>query len=65
MSEEKKLLTVADVAKRLSVSTRTIQRLVAGRRLPVIRLGPRLIRFDPARIEQWIARSGARALRRA
>ncbi len=42
-----KLLTKKDVAAMLQVSTRTIENLVRRRDLPVIRLGARLVRFEP------------------
>lgn len=38
------LLTAHDVARKVRVSTRTVRRLVAEGRLPVIRIG-RLVRF--------------------
>ncbi len=57
------LLTVRQVAERLNCSVRTVQRLIACGRLPVIRLGPRLVRVDPARLDRWIDNSGRRPLR--
>ena len=41
------LLTIDAVAEALSVTRRHIQRLVAGRRIPFLKVG-RFIRFDPA-----------------
>jgi excisionase family DNA binding protein len=38
------------------VNQRYVRRLVADRRIPVIKLG-RLLRFDPANIEELIGRA--------
>jgi excisionase family DNA binding protein len=54
-----RLLTTAQVAERLAVSARTVQRLVAAGLLPALRLGVRLLRFDPEAVERWIAAAGA------
>jgi excisionase family DNA binding protein len=47
------LLTVADVASRLSVSTKTIRRMIARGELAVVRIG-RSIRIDPEVIEKIV-----------
>ena len=47
------LLDTAAVADVLSVSSRHIQRLVAERRIPFLRVG-RFIRFDPAELSVWV-----------
>jgi len=54
MSEDKKLLTPVEVAKHLSVSIRTVQRLAARGQIPALYLGPRLLRFEAERIECWL-----------
>lgn len=48
------LLTPDQVAARLAISKRTVLRLAAEGKLPFIRLGTRLIRFDPERVESWL-----------
>ncbi len=50
------LIDLPAVADRLGVNQRYVRRLVADRRIPVIKLG-RLLRFDPADIEELIGRS--------
>jgi len=45
---------IEDVAFRLGVSVRHIRRLVAGRRIPYIKIG-RLLRFDPQELAAWLA----------
>lgn len=44
------LLTIEEVAKLLSVSTKTVRRL----RIPCVRLG-RLLRFRPSDVERFLA----------
>ena len=51
--EERELVDIAWVAKRLRVTVRHVRRLVAEERIPVIKWG-HLLRFDPAEIENWI-----------
>jgi excisionase family DNA binding protein len=48
-----RLLTLAEVADMLQVSQKTVQRLVARRRLPCIRLG-RVVRFSPADLLRFV-----------
>lgn len=52
------LLTIAAVAARLEVSERTVRRFTADPLdpLPVVRLGKRCRRIDPAALEVWLAR---------
>lgn len=45
------LLTVADVATRLSVSSKTVRRYIASGRLTGYRVGVHLIRVDPIEVE--------------
>ena len=60
MSEEKRLLTAAEVAERLSVSIRTVYRLANLGQIPVVRMSKKLIRFDPAMVERWVRESHRR-----
>ena len=50
-----RLLTVAEVARILSVSTSLVYRLIQSGELPAIQLG-RAIRVRPAELEQYLAR---------
>jgi excisionase family DNA binding protein len=51
------LWTLEEVAKRLHLSRRTVERMVAAELLPVIRVGPRTLRVDPNTLEEWLADS--------
>lgn len=50
-----RLLTVAEVAKRMAVSARTVYRMVERGQLPVVVLPAGGLRFDPDDIEAWIS----------
>lgn len=47
------LVTIEQLAERLGTSVRHLQRLVAERRIPFVKLGG-LVRFDVAEIEAWV-----------
>ncbi len=47
------LLTMDEVALRLGTSLRHMRRLVAERRIPIVKVG-RLIRFDSHDVEHWV-----------
>jgi excisionase family DNA binding protein len=53
---QRPLLTVAEAARRLSVSERTVRRMLASGRLPGIRLGGpgTPVRIDPEEFERWL-----------
>jgi len=46
-----KMLTIAEAASRLSCNPRTIRRRIADGTLTGYRVGPTLIRLDPAEVE--------------
>ena len=48
-----RLLTLHELAQLLSLSDKTIRRMVAARRLPCIRLG-RVLRFRPADLLRFV-----------
>lgn len=48
-----RLLTIQDVAGLFQLNERTIRRMVAGRRMPCVRLG-RQLRFDPLALSRWL-----------
>ncbi|MFZ0172144.1 MAG: helix-turn-helix domain-containing protein [Acidimicrobiales bacterium] len=50
------LLTIDELADHLGVNVRHIRRLIAERRVPYFKVG-RLIRFDPADVASWLART--------
>lgn len=47
------LLTAAEVARRLNTSLRSVRRMIADGRLPVVRLG-RMVRVRPEALEALI-----------
>ena len=55
IANERRLLTVGDVAARLNCSETTVRRLIE-RGLPALRLGHRgtSIRVDPHELERWL-----------
>ena len=48
-----KILTLADVAKLLSVHPITVYRMIKQGKLPVFRIG-KALRFDAAAMEEWL-----------
>ena len=52
-STQTELVDIEWVAKRLGVTVRHIRRLVAEKRIPIVKWG-HLVRFDPQEIELWI-----------
>ncbi len=52
-STQTQLVDIEWVAGRLGVKVRHVRRLVADRRIPLVKWG-HLLRFDPAEIEAWI-----------
>ena len=55
-SVSRHLLTKQELAIALGVSPRTIDNWMAQRRIPFIRISPRLIRFDLNRVKAALAR---------
>ena len=53
-NEFEELLTVREVARRLSVTERTIFRWYTEQGLPVHRIGPKSFRFRWSEIEEWM-----------
>ena len=52
MSEQ--LLTKEEVCKRLSISVRSLDRMLTEKEIPHVKLGERLIRFSPAQVDGWL-----------
>lgn len=48
------LLKIDQVAEKLNVSRRTIERWVRDRKIPVVSMPGRNLRFDEKKIESWI-----------
>ena len=46
------LISLAEAADRIDVSTRTLRRYIAAGRLTGYRVGPRLIKIDPTELAQ-------------
>lgn len=55
MSEERILLTVAQVAVLTGFSEGTLRHWISQRRIPVVRISARCVRFRRSDIEAWLA----------
>jgi excisionase family DNA binding protein len=53
LRDPRALITMTDVALRLGTSERHVRRLVAERRIPLVKVG-RFVRFDEHEIEHWV-----------
>jgi excisionase family DNA binding protein len=53
LRDPRALITMADVALRLGTSERHVRRLVAERRIPIVKVG-RFVRFEEHEIEHWV-----------
>ncbi len=51
------LLTARQAATLLNLSERTLYRLTAGGDIPVVKIGPRGVRYDVGDLKSWIARA--------
>ena len=51
------LLTARQLAARLQVELKTVWALTKDKRIPVIRLSPRIVRYDPVAVLEAITRS--------
>ena len=56
-----KHVSLSEAAEMLGVTTKTIRRYIAARKLPAYRVGPRLIRVDVADIEALLKPVGGAA----
>jgi hypothetical protein len=56
-----KLVRKPAIAKRYDVCVRTVEKWINERRIPVIRLGRRAVRFDPLKCDAALARFEVRA----
>lgn len=65
MQDVRQLLTVDEVCQKLKVSSATLYRWAAARRIPSVRLMG-VLRFDPEEVDNWIGEQAAQpsALRR-
>lgn len=52
--EIRPLLDREEAAKRINVGVRTLDRMVKDKLIPFIKLGPRLIRFCPDKLDAWV-----------
>lgn len=50
-----KLLTYAEVEHEYRIKLGTLYSMVQKRQIPHIRIGPRLVRFQRAELERWLA----------
>lgn len=50
----RRLLRIHEVAELLRMSVGSIYHLVSQKRIPVIRISTRCIRFDPEEVQRWI-----------
>ncbi len=51
---EEKLLTVADVAELLQIKKTTVYKLVYEKRIPVLKISSKMLRFRKQDIDEWI-----------
>jgi excisionase family DNA binding protein len=51
------LLDINQAAERLAVHPMTLYRWARAKRVPAIRIGPRVLRFDPRALDRFIAAS--------
>jgi excisionase family DNA binding protein len=49
------MLTYIETARLLGLPVGTVYALVHQRRIPHVRLGPRLVRFDREELDQWLS----------
>jgi excisionase family DNA binding protein len=54
MSDEKILLTVAEVANLTGFAEGTLRHFVSQKRIPVVRISARCVRFRRSDIEAWL-----------
>ena len=59
---EAKLWTVEEVARFLSVPASLAYERTRKDEIPCVRIGPRLLRFDPDAVRAWAARRGRAVL---
>ena len=52
--EEDRLLTVVEAARLLNLSPGTLYHLISQRRIPVVRISSRCVRFRPQALIVWI-----------
>jgi len=50
----KMLLTAREAAALLSISERTLWTLTSTKAIPCVRLSPRMTRYDPDMLDDWI-----------
>ena len=53
MSDDK-LLTTKEVAEWLGLSIHAVYRKVQQKEIPHLRIGPKTVRFNRARLEKWL-----------
>jgi excisionase family DNA binding protein len=56
VAEPRSLMTTRDVAELLRIDPYTVRRWAQHGTLPCLRLGERVIRFDPDAVKGWIQR---------
>lgn len=56
--EEERLFSVNEAAERYGVSSRTLRRWIASRRLPAQKFGPKLLRIRKADLDEMLKPHG-------
>ncbi len=51
---EEELLTIDEVSRMLKLAKNTVYHLISSKRIPYIKLSPRVVRFSQAEILAWI-----------
>lgn len=57
----RRLMDVAATAKVMDVHPATLYRWARQRKIPCVRIGARVIRFDPSEIEKYISKNSVEA----
>ncbi len=52
------LMTSDEVARRLNVCRKTVNRMTRRGEIPVVEVGPRKLRYDRSQLEAWIRAGG-------
>jgi hypothetical protein len=55
-AHERKLVNIAGLSEQKGIPVRTLRTLVAGRKIPFLKLGHRTLFFDPEKVDKALQR---------